>query len=147
MLCSSSSRIRWPCSCVSSRCCAGGRGPTRRNWRAKSGRFSCFIGTYAFGVVLLSLIFAFTLGSGGDAGRPFLADLGQAGSAAIWSALLGGVVFNLANILLVSCHRYRGNGGGVPDRDRPGVGDRCRRQLRQSSRPATRCCCSPGSPP
>jgi len=69
---------------------------------SKEWPFQLFYWDYCIGVVLLTLIFAFTLGSTGDAGRPFLADLGQAGGAAIWSALLGGIVFNLANILLVA---------------------------------------------
>ena len=69
---------------------------------SKEWPFQLFYWDYAIGVLVLSLIFAFTLGSSGDAGRPFLADLGQAGGEAIWSALLGGVVFNLANILLVA---------------------------------------------
>ena len=45
---------------------------------------------------------AFTLGSSGTSGRPFLNDLHQADSANLLSAFIGGVVFNLANILLVS---------------------------------------------
>jgi len=69
---------------------------------SKEWPFQLFYWDYAVGVVLLTLIFGFTLGSTGDVGRPFLADLGQAGGAAIWSALLGGIIFNLANILLVA---------------------------------------------
>jgi glucose uptake protein len=42
------------------------------------------------------------VGSTGDAGRPFLADLRQAEGRNLWSAFLGGVVFNLSNILLVA---------------------------------------------
>src|SRR5690554_2360452 len=38
----------------------------------------------------------------GDSGRPFLNDLAQADGANIRSAMLGGVVFNLANILLTA---------------------------------------------
>jgi glucose uptake protein len=69
---------------------------------SKEWRFQLFYWDYAIGVLLLSLIFSLTLGSFGSGGRPFLADLGQAGGAAIWSALLGGIVFNLSNILLVA---------------------------------------------
>jgi len=65
-------------------------------------RFQLFYWDYAIGVLLLSLIFSLTLGSFGSGGRPFLADLGQASGAAVWSALLGGIVFNLSNILLVA---------------------------------------------
>jgi len=87
--------------CVITMLCWGSWANTQK-LTSKEWPFQLFYWDYAFGVLVLSLIFAFTLGSGGDAGRPFLADLGQAGSTAIWSALLGGVVFNLANILLVA---------------------------------------------
>ncbi len=68
----------------------------------KEWRFQLFYWDYGFGVLLLALAFAFTLGSMGERGRPFLDDLGQAGGSALWSAFIGGVVFNLANILIVA---------------------------------------------
>jgi glucose uptake protein len=68
-----------------------------REWR-----FQLYYWDYAIGVVILSLALALTLGSSGTAGRPFLEDLRQAGTPALWSAFLGGVVFNLSNILLVA---------------------------------------------
>jgi glucose uptake protein len=52
--------------------------------------------------LLLALFLAFTLGSAGSVGRSFLADLGQASGSSIVSALFGGIIFNLANILLVA---------------------------------------------
>ncbi len=69
---------------------------------SKEWRFQLFYWDYAIGVLLLSLLFALTLGSFGSGGRSFITDLGQASGAAIWSALLGGIVFNLSNILLVA---------------------------------------------
>ena len=48
------------------------------------------------------LAFGLTLGSFGDRGRSLTADIAQAGWPPIGSALLGGVVFNAANILLVA---------------------------------------------
>jgi glucose uptake protein len=68
-----------------------------REWR-----FQLFYWDYAFGVFLLSLALAFTLGSHGQGGRPFLADLAQADRRWLWSAFAGGVIFNLSNILLVA---------------------------------------------
>jgi len=68
----------------------------------KEWRFQLFYWDYAIGVLLFSLLLAFTMGSFGSAGRSFIADLGQAEGAAIWSALLGGIIFNLSNILLVA---------------------------------------------
>ncbi len=69
---------------------------------SKEWRFQLFYWDYAIGVLLLSLVLAFTMGSMGTAGRGFLADVGQAEGSVIWSALLGGIIFNLSNILLVA---------------------------------------------
>jgi glucose uptake protein len=69
---------------------------------SKEWRFQLFYWDYSIGVLLLALLFAFTLGSFGAGGRGFIADLSQASSAALFSAFIGGVVFNLANILLVA---------------------------------------------
>jgi glucose uptake protein len=69
---------------------------------SKEWRFQLFYWDYAIGVFLLSLVFAVTLGSFGTEGRSFFTDIGQASGSAIRSALLGGIVFNLSNILLVA---------------------------------------------
>jgi glucose uptake protein len=45
---------------------------------------------------------AHTLGNHGSVGRPFIQDLHQMSNASALSALLGGAIFNLANILLVA---------------------------------------------
>ena len=65
-------------------------------------RFELFYWDYVLGVLLMALIFAFTLGSMGSDGRSFVADLRQAEAANIGSAFVGGMVFNAANILLVA---------------------------------------------
>ena len=57
---------------------------------------------YAFGVCLFSLLFGLTLGSTGEAGRGFTDDLMQADGLLVRSAFIGGVIFNLANLLLVA---------------------------------------------
>lgn len=64
-------------------------------------QFQLFYWDYSLGVLLLTLIFAFTIGSSGEEGRAFMPDISQAGAEALRSALIGGVIFNLANILLV----------------------------------------------
>jgi glucose uptake protein len=69
---------------------------------SKEWRFQLFYWDYAIGVFLLSLLLAFTLGSSGGGGRGFLADLRQADAKWLESAFLGGVIFNLSNILLVA---------------------------------------------
>ena len=69
---------------------------------SKEWRFQLFYWDYSIGVLLLALLLAFTAGSTGDAGRSFLADLGQADGSNLGLAFFGGVVFNLSNILLVA---------------------------------------------
>ncbi len=68
----------------------------------KQWRFQLYYWDYALGVLLLALILAVTLGSMGSEGRGFAADLAQATKSALGSALLGGIIFNLSNILLVA---------------------------------------------
>lgn len=68
----------------------------------KEWRFELFYWDYVLGILLLSLVGAFTLGSMGDSGRSFMNDLAQADGGNIRSALIGGVVFNLGNILLTA---------------------------------------------
>jgi glucose uptake protein len=67
---------------------------------ANTWRFELFYWDYVVGILLFSLALAFTLGSMGSGGRGFLADLAQASGKNIGSAIVGGIVFNAANILL-----------------------------------------------
>lgn len=53
-------------------------------------------------MLLLALLLAFTLGSAGEGGRTFLVDLAQADSKWLGSAFVGGVIFNLSNILVAA---------------------------------------------
>ncbi len=69
---------------------------------SKEWKFQLFYWDYSIGVLILALILAFTMGSFGTEGRSFITDLSQADSSALWSALIGGIVFNVANILLVA---------------------------------------------
>ena len=77
-------------------------------------RFELYYWDYAIGVLLLSVIFGFTLGSFGSQGRPFLADICQAEGASILSAMIGGVIFNLSNILLVAAIAIAGMAVAFP---------------------------------
>lgn len=77
-------------------------------------RFELFYWDYAFGILILSLILAFTLGSNGSTGRPFIEDIKQANNTHLLSAFIGGVVFNLANILLVSAIALAGMAVAFP---------------------------------
>ena len=87
--------------CVVTMLCWGSWANTQK-LASKEWRFQLFYWDYAIGVFLLSLLLAFTLGSTGSGGRGFLADLHQADSKWLGSAFLGGVIFNLSNILLVA---------------------------------------------
>ncbi|MBR4041080.1 MAG: multidrug DMT transporter permease [Bacteroidaceae bacterium] len=66
----------------------------------KTWRYELFYWDYVIGILLFSIILGFTLGSVGDEGRSFLADLKQITIGNYVSALIGGAVFNLGNILL-----------------------------------------------
>jgi glucose uptake protein len=87
--------------CIITMLCWGSWANTQK-LASKEWRFQLFYWDYAIGVFLLSLAAAFTMGSLGTAPRTFLSDLGQAAGQAIGLAILGGVLFNLANILLVA---------------------------------------------
>ena len=77
-------------------------------------RFELFYWDYVLGILLFALLGAFTLGSYGEGGRSFLQDLEQAEAANIRSALIGGVVFNLANILLTAAIAHAGMAVAFP---------------------------------
>ncbi|HVM48332.1 MAG TPA: hypothetical protein VMU04_09910 [Candidatus Acidoferrum sp.] len=87
--------------CVITMLCWGSWANTQK-LATKEWRFQLFYWDYAIGVLLLALLLAFTMGSSGTGGRGFVADLGQADPKWLGSAFLGGVIFNLSNILLVA---------------------------------------------
>jgi len=86
--------------CVITMLCWGSWANTQK-MASKKWAFQLFYWDYSLGVLILALILAFTMGSSGEQGRGFLADLAQADGSAIGSALLGGAVFNIANLLIV----------------------------------------------
>jgi glucose uptake protein len=81
---------------------------------SKTWRYELFYWDYVIGIVLLSLLFAFTLGSIGENGRGFMEDLAQADARNIGSAFLGGIVFNAANILIASAIAIAGMSVAFP---------------------------------
>jgi glucose uptake protein len=87
--------------CVITMLCWGSWANTQK-LASRQWRFQLFYWDYAIGVFLLAILLAFTLGSSGSGGRGFLADLHQADGSWLLSAFLGGVIFNLSNILLVA---------------------------------------------
>jgi len=68
----------------------------------KKYRFELFYWDYAIGIFLISLVLAFTMGSTGNDASSFLNNVRAADRANIAYTLLGGAVFNLANLLLVA---------------------------------------------
>ncbi|MGB3780963.1 MAG: GRP family sugar transporter [Tunicatimonas sp.] len=70
--------------------------------------FPLYYWDYCIGLVLTSLVLGLTMGSTGAEGRSFLTDLGQAETSALGSAFLGGIVFNLSNLLIVAATAIAG---------------------------------------
>ena len=85
--------------CFITMLCWGSWGNTQK-LAGKTWRYELFYWDYVIGILILSLISAFTLGSIGSEGRSFIPDLQQASWGNIGSAFLGGIVFNAGNILL-----------------------------------------------
>lgn len=85
--------------CFVTMLCWGSWGNTQK-LAAKTWRYEFFYWDYVLGLLLFSVISAFTLGSIGEEGRSFMTDLAQADARNLFSAFLGGVIFNASNILL-----------------------------------------------
>jgi glucose uptake protein len=68
----------------------------------KNYRFELFYWDYAIGIFLISLVLAFTMGSSGHNSSSFLNNIHSADTSNIVSTLVGGAIFNLANLLLVA---------------------------------------------
>ncbi|KYP16596.1 GRP family sugar transporter [Flavihumibacter sp. CACIAM 22H1] len=76
--------------------------------------FELFYWDYVLGILAFSLLAAFTMGSIGTEGRPFLQDIQQVSTANFLSALTGGALFNLANMLLTAAIAIAGMSVAFP---------------------------------
>ncbi|RFZ93988.1 multidrug DMT transporter permease [Mucilaginibacter conchicola] len=85
--------------CVITMFCWGSWANTQKLAQGKWA-YEFFYWDYVLGIVLFSVVAALTLGSNGSTGRGFLDDIQQVDSANLISAFVGGIIFNLANILL-----------------------------------------------
>lgn len=85
--------------CVVTMLCWGSWGNTQK-LASKSWRYELFYWDYVIGMLLFSLVIAFTMGSIGEQGRPFMEDITQAEWVLIGSVIIGGIIFNASNILL-----------------------------------------------
>ena len=99
--------------CVITMLCWGSWANTTK-LTTKTWRFELFYWDYGFGILLTTLLLAFTLGSNGSEGRGFLADIDQADTSNMLSAFAGGIIFNLANILLVAAIAIAGMSVAFP---------------------------------
>ena len=99
--------------CIVTMLCWGSWANTQKLVTGK-WRFELFYWDYVIGILLFSLVAAFTLGSNGDKGRGFMDDISQASLENIGSAFLGGIIFNLANILLTAAIAIAGMSVAFP---------------------------------
>ena len=99
--------------CVLTMTCWGSWANTQK-LAARTWRFELFYWDFIAGLVLTSLLFALTVGSTGQQGRTFLADLAQADASSIAWAMLGGAVWNAGNLLLVAAIAVAGMAIGFP---------------------------------
>lgn len=90
-----------------------------QNLIGKEWRFELFYWDYSLGILLFSLLMAFTFGSFGNQGRSFIPDLAQADAGNLFSAALGGFIWNIGTLLLVASISVAGMsvafpiGGGI----------------------------------
>ena len=99
--------------CIVTMLCWGSWGNTQK-LAGKSWRFELFYWDYVLGILLFSLLIGFTLGSNGVHGRGFVDDICQAKAGNIMNAILGGIVFNASNILLVAAMAIAGMAVAFP---------------------------------
>lgn len=85
--------------CVVTMMCWGSWGNTQK-LAGKSWRYELFYWDYVIGILLFSLLVGFTFGSFGEEGRSFTADLAQLSLPTFAWIIIGGIIFNLSNILL-----------------------------------------------
>lgn len=99
--------------CIITMLCWGSWGNTQK-LSGKAWRFELYYWDYVLGIVLFSVLLGLTLGSNGNQGRSFVADILQADRRNIVNAFLGGVVFNASNILLVAAMAIAGMSVAFP---------------------------------
>ncbi|MGC1392070.1 MAG: multidrug DMT transporter permease [Bacteroidales bacterium] len=81
---------------------------------AKGWRFELLYYDYSIGVALGAVFAGLTFGTLGSNGLSFADDLSHAGNINILCGFIGGVVFNLSNILVVGAIAVAGMGVGFP---------------------------------
>jgi len=101
------------CMIILSMICWGSWANTQK--LCKGWRFELFYWDYVWGILLITLILGFTLGSTDAAGPDsFVHNLQAADGRHYLLALLGGIVFNLGNILIVAAIAVAGMAVAFP---------------------------------
>ena len=80
----------------------------------KNYRFELFYWDYAVGIFVMSLVLALTMGSTGRDSSSFLNNVQSADSSNIFWTMVGGAIFNLANLLLVAAIDMAGLAVALP---------------------------------
>ena len=88
------------CLMILSMCCWGSWANTLK--LCPRYRFQLFYWDYAIGLFVAALVLGLTAGSHGSDGTPLVEDLIQTAPILIFYAVLGGAIFNVANLLLVA---------------------------------------------
>ncbi len=99
--------------CFITMLCWGSWGNTQK-LAGKSWRFELFYWDYVLGILLFSLLLGFSLGSMGESGRGFIQDIKQAEPHNVLMAMIGGLIFNASNILLVAAMAIAGMAVAFP---------------------------------
>jgi glucose uptake protein len=99
--------------CIITMLCWGSWANTM-NLKPKTWPNPLFYWDYCLGIVIFMLLLGLTMGSIGNEGRSFVSDLSQANGKSLGSAFLGGVVFNLSNLLWVAAAAVAGMAVAFP---------------------------------
>jgi len=90
-----------------------------QNLIVKGWRFELYYWDFSIGIVLFSILMAFTFGSFGGQGRSFIPDVQQADTRYLLSSAVGGFIWNVGTLLLVASISIAGMsvafpiGGGI----------------------------------
>jgi glucose uptake protein len=80
----------------------------------KDWAYPLYYWDYSIGLVLLALIFGLTLGSTGEQGQGFIENFKTASLSNMGNAFIGGVIFNLSNLLIVAATAIAGMSVAFP---------------------------------
>lgn len=100
--------------CIYCCICWGSWANTQKLVQKKDWSFPLFYWDYIFGFFLTAVIGAFTLGSLGSEGESFLENFKTMDWSSIGWAMLGGIVWNCANIFLTAANSVAGMAVGFP---------------------------------